>query len=1161
MDEQRYNEIEKNLDSSMRMNLNQIRTFLNLRKASVMVGSGFSKNAERSEDIHMKDWGELCEDFYSALYNSQPSDRDFRLKSPLRLAQQIESTMGRAALDEIIKNSLPNDSISPGYLHKLLVGLNWRDIFTTNYDSLLEDAAIKAYRHYNIVTSKDSLIYQPHPRIIKLHGSFPDNRPFIITEEDYRTYPERFPEFVNTIRQALIETQFCLIGFSSDDPNFINWLGWFRDIMGSQMRPIYMIYVGDRPHESEIKLFRTRKIEPIITEDIVHDPIEAMEFILSYVGNKFQEDKKWSGSLKIKQLDKKGLKDLIDEMRKIRKSYPGWTILPANRIEIDFEDCHSEFALMDKSFSELEDKDKLDFIYEYTWRHQTAFMPLWFTPWYIDAIQEILTRYESLDVEERNKADYLSVVLLQIYRITNDEKFKPELQRFRNRISQNKTVLHCRLNYEESLWDLSHCEFTELDKILDTWRVTADDYQGALWKSKVLKEVDKNEEATKILETALGKIRRKLMSKSTSEDLLSAASIISDRLHRNNQSTDSDQNFRFWKYCDLCKKEMKTEEISRITYSRGFNIGTHSTSWNSGRYGYIKKYVGAGRYFLMTEAYGMPIGTCTMSYNTNINQLALALISKINLDTTISYLIESNDKNALKTALSREAILNISEESATRLFDSLINVLEHCQETESIWHSRRKNIILPILVRLCVWLDSDRICKIIEFIQKLYNSYPDNLPELLATCYNSLSIDKAIELWWKIMKSPIILNYQKHDMVKPILHIKEWRGNSSVIDIITNGMANESLDIRRAAVNRFCDIHTILPNQYRNKIDKAICSNFDNLSKTNLSSILGVTLQLNENRIWNEQFLKNLHLQLNTFLNSDFTITSSSQTITNFENLMVLFINCHRHLTSQQKNLIFRKILCFVDKNFEVLCTTKDSDSFFGGMKRFLDSAMIQVNEFISETDCSVIQKIVIHRLINKFTRLTSSYPLICAIVNLSLNTGTKKTNKPFKDNQRLIRHWMEKGVTSSNKNEMYDTFLAAKKCYNLSNGNFSIQGIVRISIDHLRYFLNDVTVSILRCYPLWIDSGIIKKSNLKVLLELLSMLPQRISEDKDISADLKKDLLYYGGYLAGIVSKTKFIDVDKTDCVNNWLSFTNSHNFPYDICNGYFKGMYEHCC
>lgn len=78
MEKTRYNEIERGLESSMRMKLNQIRTFLELGKATVMVGAGFSKNAEMGEDVHMKDWGELCEDFYTALYDSQPSDRLFR---------------------------------------------------------------------------------------------------------------------------------------------------------------------------------------------------------------------------------------------------------------------------------------------------------------------------------------------------------------------------------------------------------------------------------------------------------------------------------------------------------------------------------------------------------------------------------------------------------------------------------------------------------------------------------------------------------------------------------------------------------------------------------------------------------------------------------------------------------------------------------------------------------------------------------------------------------------------------------------------------------------------------------------------------------------------------------------------------------------------------
>jgi len=325
------------------MKLEQVRKFLRRGKASVMVGAGFSKNAVMDEGVRMLDWGELCAGFYRELFGREPSDWDLRLKSALRMAQQVESVKGRNALEELIKDSLPNDAIAPSYLHELLVKLNWRDIFTTNYDTLLEDASVKVCKHYNIVTSKDSLIYQPHPRIVKVHGSFPDNRPFIITEEDYRTYGVRFPEFVNTVRQALIETQFVLIGFSGDDPNFLSWLGWFRDIMGSRMLPVYLIQVGAMPHMAEAELMSQRGVQLIPTEACSSDVAEALDFILSYLGDIHTPADQWCGCLD----DRRSLKDIslvemTSEMRQVRESCPNWLILPVDRIE-DFNDCWERF--------------------------------------------------------------------------------------------------------------------------------------------------------------------------------------------------------------------------------------------------------------------------------------------------------------------------------------------------------------------------------------------------------------------------------------------------------------------------------------------------------------------------------------------------------------------------------------------------------------------------------------------------------------------------------------------------------------------------------------------------------------------------------------------------------------------------------------------------
>lgn len=194
--------LKEEMSSSLRMRLDHIKSFLTQGNASVLVGAGFSKNAEMDMSVSMKDWYSLGKDFYHKLYRNESCSSEI---NPIRLASMVEAALGRNELDEMIISSLPDDRVYPGELHKLLLKLNWKDVFTTNYDTLLERAIIDAERHYEVVTNKETLLYKTSPRIIKLHGSFKNVRPFIITEEDYSTYPSKFPEFVNTVRQSLIE--------------------------------------------------------------------------------------------------------------------------------------------------------------------------------------------------------------------------------------------------------------------------------------------------------------------------------------------------------------------------------------------------------------------------------------------------------------------------------------------------------------------------------------------------------------------------------------------------------------------------------------------------------------------------------------------------------------------------------------------------------------------------------------------------------------------------------------------------------------------------------------------------------------------------------------------------------------------------------------------
>ena len=151
----------------------------------------------------------------------------------------------------------------PGETHIRLLKLPWRDVFTTNWDKLLEDASSDDLeRPYRVVQSTKQLPIVSQPRIIKLHGSFPSQFPLIVTEEDYRTYPSKFAPFVNTVQQAMMETVFLLIGFSGDDPNFLNWSAGCATNLGEAALRIYLAgYLNLSPHRR--RMLETRGVVPI----------------------------------------------------------------------------------------------------------------------------------------------------------------------------------------------------------------------------------------------------------------------------------------------------------------------------------------------------------------------------------------------------------------------------------------------------------------------------------------------------------------------------------------------------------------------------------------------------------------------------------------------------------------------------------------------------------------------------------------------------------------------------------------------------------------------------------------------------------------------------------------------------------------------------------
>ena len=126
--------------------INRIRDALWQRSgggASVMIGSGFSRNAlkARPDANDPPTWREVAKAVYDKLY-PQGGNGDLRTATSdfLRLAQEYEAAFGPGDLHRFLRELVRDDDFLPGDLHIRLLSLPWDDVFTTNWDTLLERA-------------------------------------------------------------------------------------------------------------------------------------------------------------------------------------------------------------------------------------------------------------------------------------------------------------------------------------------------------------------------------------------------------------------------------------------------------------------------------------------------------------------------------------------------------------------------------------------------------------------------------------------------------------------------------------------------------------------------------------------------------------------------------------------------------------------------------------------------------------------------------------------------------------------------------------------------------------------------------------------------------------------------------------------------------------
>ena len=538
--------------------------------ASVMVGSGFSRNArglhEHSRPLPMLD--DIADHLYAKLYPERdiskivdPQTKKLPPERILRLAQEYEGTFGESTLQDTLRNLVPDDDFRPGEAHRRLLRLPWADVFTTNWDRLLERTCEHVPdRSYTVVRNKNDIPSSARPRIVKLHGSLRNSR-LILTDEDYRRYPSLSAPLVSTVQHAMMETAFLLVGFSGNDPNFLHWSGWVRDNLGDAAPPIYLAGYLELPEPTR-RMLQERKVIPIDlarhprAEEWPHDSdlrhAYATDWILStlecgqpydvsrwpsprgegfcsgrnpllhpIVANESTEPKKEFSELPAQTSADDRLRVATDTLcvwAHNRECYPGWLVPPSSKgwkVRLSTERW-TPFIL--KELPGLKATERLIAVREVIWRHELVFMRL---PDDLvisgeQALNAIDCQERSVEGDPAENIDWASIrhswqdVAMAL---VTEARYRLDAGGFADRIASlepfvgDDPEIGHRVRHERCLWASWSLEYEELTTLLDEWRTAECDPAWMMRKSALVREVGGEDEAVLLIERALTKIR------------------------------------------------------------------------------------------------------------------------------------------------------------------------------------------------------------------------------------------------------------------------------------------------------------------------------------------------------------------------------------------------------------------------------------------------------------------------------------------------------------------------------------------------------------------------------------------------------------------------------------------------------------------------------
>lgn len=728
--------------------------------ASLFVGAGFSKNAVPKSGAKLPpDWDELGDLFFEKTQHRKPRTKDRAYANVLRLAEEVKCFCGRDSLSDLIRESINDANLEPSGLHLQLLSLPWKDIYTTNYDTLLERAVYRlkeqGKRVYSLITNDQDIGVSSSPFLMKLHGDINVPNSIVITEEDYRKYPTQHKAMINHIRHTIMTETLVLMGFSGNDPNFIQWLGWVKDALSGNQRKVYMLTVG-AVSESMVKTFADKNVIVVDLRCFAGKSATASENIAAAIQyfEEFHHNREEERTRFKKQAMEWGrtffhdadIKEQYAKWKSERDSYPGWLVLPRDKRE--FIANAEGFSLPIDKMAQLTNPHDILFLDLFNWRLEKYLYPIensW-EPVY----QSVLQKYHPFKGRSRNDVRVawvnLKLGLLRLYRQEGwGDKWhclNDELSLLCSRFPDEQ---RCRFSYEQALMAVYQNDYGWLRKVLNEWQgQKSDPYwdvrRGSLWAEYLSLETGKE-----ITRKAFEAICEKLQASDNEKDRYFWASrkvhahTVWNCMTMANFSRDESVTYEarstwhelrsyddIWYEREFFDAQLHSiEELVTVkTKEPSFRLGRSSTVTNMSEnsQGYRIAYA----FFLYYEETSFPIHLPylnTMEKSTLGK--ALSVMEYCSPAIAECWMMRSGDPKMVAPVFNRRFLNQRNHKEVSALYDRYLKcfdeLLEHDKDNEtSSWVLVFKNILPEILARLCMKASYESRLKTFDCIDRLF---------------------------------------------------------------------------------------------------------------------------------------------------------------------------------------------------------------------------------------------------------------------------------------------------------------------------------------------------------------------------------------------------------------------------------------------------------